>query len=466
VQLVATYLAALAAYFLALRFVPNRGGAVFAGLIFTLTTFRFVHLPDHLNLIHTGFLPLSGLLVLRLADAPSLGRGAALGAAIGAAFLTDPQVAIYSLVVVLVLGLARGRDLRPAARPLAAAAAVAALVSLPLALPMASAVVAGEAEAVRVEDESAIYSANPRSWFLPPEHHLVLGSLGARVDAAASYEGLAYPGLVALVLAHAGWKAARPRRRRWLILALVGVVLSLGPYLPIGNTGIRIPLPFALLEVVPGLDIIRVPGRFAIVGMLGIAVLAGAGAARVLAKVRDARATLLLATALAVVVVVDVVPRSLPQRDDTVPEPYRAIADHHGEGAVLDLPLQWGTGTGLVGGGGHGYQAIQMVYATVHGRPLVNGSVSRLSIERRRELLDLPAYRAVLILQRPEDPDDAAADAADVVLTVDDLRAAGVGYIVYHDDLPVPAVREAVEELDLPVLADDGSVRVWVVPDG
>jgi hypothetical protein len=45
-----------------------------------------------------------------------------------------------------------------------------------------------------------------------------------------------------------------------------------------------------------------------------------------------------------------------------------------------------------------------------------------------------------------------------------DLRALGIGYVVYHRDRPRPAVLDYLTRLGMPVLADDGTVIVWKVP--
>ena len=47
---------------------------------------------------------------------------------------------------------------------------------------------------------------------------------------------------------------------------------------------------------------------------------------------------------------------------------------------------------------------------------------------------------------------------------VDDLRALGIGFVVYHRDRPFPAVFDHLSGLGLPVVADDGVVLVWRVP--
>jgi hypothetical protein len=62
----------------------------------------------------------------------------------------------------------------------------------------------------------------------------------------------------------------------WLMLTLLASVLMLGPELKISGTlDTHIPLPYALVRLIPGISVTKVPGRFVILAMLGMAVLAG-----------------------------------------------------------------------------------------------------------------------------------------------------------------------------------------------
>jgi hypothetical protein len=156
-------------------------------------------------------------------------------------------------------------------------------------------------------------------------------------------------------------------------------------------------------------------------------------------------------------VLVDLYPTSIPTLASAVPRPYAAIAADRGQGAVLEVPLQWRTGFGQYGDTS-GDDTITMYYATRHHKPLVGGMVARYPARRLRLILDDPLYRQVMDLQAPEDPGyPTEFDAAE-------LRQAGVGYVVYHRDRPRPRAAAYLTGLHLPVLADDGTVIVWKVP--
>jgi hypothetical protein len=254
------------------------------------------------------------------------------------------------------------------------------------------------------------------------------------------------------------WRVEGWRRRGWTAVAVVGVVLSFGPYLVFYDTSIDVPLPYFLLRAVPGLDLQRAPGRFAYVGVLGMVVLAASALAELVRRHPD-RARALVGAAL-VLTTLDLLPTGLPQRNGAIPEPFYAIADDPGDGAVLELPVQWYTGEQVVGGDGRLYNFSFLLHATVHGKPIVSGGVSRYPEHRLDELRAIPLYRQVLSLQgAPRFHDDAHFDEAD-------LAALGIGYVVYDRHRPEPAAFAYFEGLDLRVLADDGTTIVWAVDGG
>ncbi|MDQ1565337.1 MAG: hypothetical protein QOF96_217 [Actinomycetota bacterium] len=138
-----------------------------------------------------------------------------------------------------------------------------------------------------------------------------------------------------------------------------------------------------------------------------------------------------------------------------IPRPYAAIAADPTSRAVLEVPTQWRTGFGDYGDT-EGDHSIFLYYATRHHKPLVSGMVARYPVQARRQLLNEPLYRELIDLE------NGAASLP--TFGVDDLRQLGIGYIVYHRDRPRPAAEAYLTGLQLPVLADDGTVLVWKVP--
>lgn len=464
-QLGSAFLTASLTYALALRTTPSRAAAWLAGAAFAFAPYRFVHF-GHLNLVNAWTIPLGILAFLRFVDAPSRTRSLAIGAAAGASFLVDPQLAVLVALALVVLGVAHRRTVLDSWRLLLIAPATGLALAAPLLVPMAMALRHGEADPVAGLGSSWFYSSDVLSWLVPPPSNPILGGLlGDRQVATA--EGLAYPGLLLLGLAVYGRESiARSLRRPWVALGLVSFVLSLGPFLHVaGWSGslfsydgqrFSVPLPFLALQSIPGLDSLRVPGRFLFLGVLAVDLLA----AQTLGSIKTTsrrRGTIGL---VALVTAIELLPGSLPTLPARAPDPYRAIAADPDPGAVLELPLQWSTGTGAVGDLGAGRENSYLLgYATTHQRALVSGSASRYPTTRLTRLTSDPLYRQVLALEdEPGYTDPPTFDARA-------LRAAGISFVVYHRDRPLPRAKSFFESLGLAVLADDGSVVVWKVPE-
>ncbi|HEX2701094.1 MAG TPA: hypothetical protein VHM89_12905 [Acidimicrobiales bacterium] len=470
-QVAAVFLSAVGAYLLAFHVCADRRAAFFAGAAFAFVPYRFVHMGGHFNLIHAEFLPFGALVFLRFLDHQSRRRAALVGLLLGLTFLTDFYYLVFLLLALGVIALSRRRDVgRGTVRRLAEAAVVTLVVALPLLVPMVAAMRSGELDALPGWGGADVFVADAVSWLLPPARHPLWGSwvASAREGLPAAGEGIAYPGLVVLGLAVAGRElGVRSARKGWVALAVVAGLLAMGPFLQIGGrTGggfsylgrtFSIPLPYFAVHFVPLLNGVRVPGRFAIVAILALDVLAAVTLAS-LARRRPRWGWALCAGALAVTLV-EFLPGTLSQHPAAVPEPYHRIAADGGSGALLEVPLQWQSGTDLVGDGRLGRDdTIFLYYATVHGRPLVSGYLSRYPADRLARLTAVPLYRQVLALGDEPGFDDAPTfDAAD-------LRRQGIGYVVYHRDRPWPAAFAYLSGLGLRELADDGTVVAWKVP--
>lgn len=99
-----------------------------------------------------------------------------------------------------------------------------------------------------------------------------------------------------------------------------------------------------------------------------------------------------------------------------------------------------------------------LYYATVHGRPLVSGSIARYPTRRLTRLTSDPLYRQVLALE------DEPGYADPPTFTGTDLATAGIGFVVLHRDRPAPRAEAYLQGLGLSVLVVDGTVVVLRTP--
>jgi hypothetical protein len=250
------------------------------------------------------------------------------------------------------------------------AAAVAILVALPWSLPYLR--VEREAAGGRNLFEAAHGSAVLSSYVQAPETNLLYGRTGWLVPSAASRlprrtgpEQALFPGFCALLLALIGAVAPPPGLRRtaavYTTLAVVGIVLSLGP------DGLRL-LYAALYRLLFGMAAIRAAARFSVLALCGIAILAAIAVRAIeLHMSRSGASRLTSSLAIALVFAVIAVEYSngsiaFPRAPALTSDAGRWLRDQSEPGAVVCLPLTFDTGNTPC-----------MLQSLEHGRRIVNG---------------------------------------------------------------------------------------------
>lgn len=265
-----------------------------------------------------------------------------------------------------------------------------------------------------------------------------------------------FPGLLLTALAVVGIGVARRRRLTsgtdgptalaYLLIAAVVFVVTLGPAPAIGATPLTIPSPYAwLLDVVPGVASIRAPGRFAVFVVLALGVLAGVGAAGLLAgRRRSLRAGAVAAVAafslwdghrdydwLAV----------LPDEDPSATAAYAWLATEP-PAALLEMPVV----THFQGQRPYAGGSVTLRYQLAslrHGHALVNGSSGFVT-------------PLVTLLQSSSSP-FTTLDTVDDALRA--LRAIGTRYIVAHRHEYLPEVLAHVDATQAAMRADTAQVE-------
>ncbi len=254
---------------------------------------------------------------------------------------------------------------------------VAALLMTAATIPVAQGYLsAREAQPLyRTRGEILMYSADALSYFHATPRLAVWGD----VLPAGKPEGALFPGFGLLVMAGFGLVAAFIRTRHgpklgriaavYCAVGLVGFVLSLGLELTYSSTGLLESGPYDwLLRVVPGLDGLRVPARWAVLVFLALTVLAALGVRRIVDLVprRPARA---LCLAISTVFIIEgchqVHLEPFPQRPIA---PERAAYDwlrSRPPGAAVIYPIQPRDPV---------VNTMRYVYRTLeHRHPIVNG---------------------------------------------------------------------------------------------
>jgi hypothetical protein len=370
-------LAGYAMYRAARLWVRSQVGAIAAGVFFGLS--GMLAFQDWYH-IHTAagcvFLPLTLETAVRMRRDPTPRRGVLLGLALGASMLVDQELSVIAVVLallVLVPWLVR-RPGAAAARATVVSAVTAVVVASPQLAVMAEALTAGHANPTGGEYEK--FAGELPSMFAPSPrlHDYGLAALGRIYHAHTPNEALATFGVVLTVLAVLGLAVSwRRRSARWLALLWLGcAALALGPtlyvaghnYVPLAQTwhGTRVSLlmPDTWLIKVPGLTAFREPDRIALLGLVGAALLGGAGVDWLLQRSRPT------VVAVAVLAALEAgwpgprgtMPTALPAVDGPI------AADHSGS-LVVDVPF----GIRGIPWYGKAISPLALVLATADGHP-------------------------------------------------------------------------------------------------
>lgn len=336
-------------------------------------------------LMGTALLPLSLFFLFRAATRPRWGRDAIAAIFVLLALcLTDWQYTLFAALIALVyfaftvlITRDRGAALALLKRLAVIGGVWAAIILVPLVLPM-------------------LREAHANPWLAVSE------SAGAHARSIAQFFqfGVGNPGYLVLGVIVVGlillWRrdaAAEDRKTIlfWGIVAALGMILSLGPYLKlVPETETAIPLPYALWYRLPIASISRKPFLFyASLGMLGIGVLLAFALREVVMRVRGAMARraasgpgrraagrvvpgLLVGALLAVTLApflaytrqADVIPPQWPPF-------YRDVLAHDPASyAILEMPLFAGYERGRSEG-------LYNAYQIMHGKYRFSSSLSR-----------------------------------------------------------------------------------------
>jgi hypothetical protein len=328
-----------------------------------------------------------------------------------AMFLADQQVALYGSMWLVLLaasrflrrgGWARLRRLAPAMLVLASAGLAAAYVlylrpwkyDLGYDVP-------GAVEALHYSDR--------------PEHYLHFGLFW-------TFYGVVLPIAMPIVLA----RLVRVREAiPWALGAVFFYLLTFGPVL----SGTHLPMPFALLRHLPGLENFRTPYRFRMPAVFGAIVALGLVLRATTARLGP-RARAAVIAALGLVTIADAArlkwQRPFLLREMPVEPVYAEIGRDPVLSVLLEVPVGVRNGTDRIGVDGE----ILTYYQPTHGKRLVNGFVARSPLAAIDYYRHSPAFM-YLAGEIPLSGDLTA----DLRQKIEEL---GVGYIVVHPNMMKP----------------------------
>ena len=261
---------------------------------------------------------------------------------------------------------------------------------------------------------------------------------------------------LATILGAVIWAGFRPLKG-WVVFTGVFAWLALGPFVAIGQQLTYVPTPWALLRYLPVVGAARTPTRMTIVVMLGVSMLLVMALQHLRSRARHPR---LLVTAVAALLMFELLPAPRTLYSAEIPEVYRMVAADPRPIRVLSLPF--GLRDGLSSRGN--YSSSSQFYQTFHEKRLVGGYISRLpngSVERYRRNTTL---KVLLRLSEgtPVEPElyERALNQADRT-----LQRLQIGYIVVDRHRSSPELIDfAQRAFKMTLVLDEGSLELYRTP--
>lgn len=446
--------------YLLLRYLTGspRAAAV-AAVLYAFCPYLFSHL-SHIQLLMTGGIPLSMLMLHRLADEIRRGpppstltgrtgptgpttrtivlRGVWLGLALAAQALACAYYGVFTGLMVGygALVIAASRRLWTSGRywsAVATGAAISLLIAMPFFIPFLA--VQQESGFARTLEDSAHYAAEPHDYLISSAYaHRWLLAIGRSFG---RYNEVLFPGMLALALGIPGAAIAARRRgpdreTAWLYgtLAALAFWASFGPAAGLYRVLFQLPV-FAFL---------RAPSRLGLIVPLCLAVFAAFTLRELLRRVPARQRALATALGIALAAGDLIVVPLLWSRAPVIPPGYTVLAAQP-RGAVAEFPFYGERVTFPL-------HTQYMLFSTAHWLPLVNGYSDVIPADFREAAPVLASF-----------PSDDAFTT---------LARRRVRYITVHWDMYSGRDREVRERLtrylpNLRVLADDERMTLFEV---
>jgi hypothetical protein len=411
-------------YALARYLVRDPRAAFVAGLVFAFWPFRLQHF-NRPNLISTGWIPFFFLFLIRTVREDRKWRAGLLaGLFLGLTGLSrwlhlalTGVLAIIYVVYSLVCERHEwdGRTLGA----MVLTVLVALLMVAPFGVPMVVAQIQGAGEAKDLYVERAEKGTDLIGYFVPERGHPVFQRWLTRLWAQMGQES--FFGYAALLLVIYGISHARRRAAFWGLIAAGLFVFSLGAVLRVGGQIYRLPMPYSLIQSSLFAGLIREPRRLSMLLGLPMAALVAYGVEGLVGLVRKrwgSRFVWVGTVLLSGLLLFEYLHFPYPTVQPAVSPFYLELArepDHFG---LLELPM-----------GATTPAKFYMYYSTIHGKPLVEGHVSRTPEDAYHFIDSLPlTYHLHQCNEIPE-------ELGDISRQLRALADSNVRYLILHPSL-------------------------------
>jgi hypothetical protein len=311
-------------------------------------------------------------------------------------------------------------------------------------------------DAATTFDEGMRSQTDLLAYWVPPSYHSLVGPhvqpFYSNFENNATH--MPYLGYAVLGLALTSLLSRQKEAKFWLFSAGVWMMLAAGsaPRLN-GTLYTDIPLPYRLVEHLFPISAIRVPDRFNLLTVFSLAVSAGLGTA----QLEKRRSWLLIPLILLVIVEYLCIP--IPMLDLLPGSPFLTLmAQEPPTHAVVDYPM--------------GYTASKrwLYYQTLHGKPLVEGHISRYTFQNYAFIASQPVLRAFYqVAEKPHylsSSDALSGEALPISAlgpALHSLETSGVRYILLHKPFLDAALQDHFRRT-LPIIVpiyEDATLAVY-----
>jgi len=241
------------------------------------------------------------------------------------------------------------------------------------------------------------------AYLVPNSYHPLWG--GEARNFASNFDILnqvlvPFIGFSVLLLAVYGTVAFWPQSLFWLLAALVYIILALGPDLRVNGQLLPIPLPYQLVDDFFIIKIIRSPDRLNVLLSIPMAMLVALGVKALLGRVPSRQWAAAALAILTLVILAEYIVRYPTMSLDT-PEWFDELAKEPGQFGIAGIPMFPRANP----------DKAFMRYQLVHGKPIVEGHVSRLSTEAFNFINRVP-FLSYLRLSGEDTPDPDIVNVA------------------------------------------------------
>jgi hypothetical protein len=217
------------------------------------------------------------------------------------------------------------------------------------------------------------FSADLMAFFTPTIFHPIFKDLVSPINSHFSgggVESTVFAGYTVLFLSIiAILKIKTKEIKFWALSAIIFFILCLGPTLQVfGVTVFNIPLPYQILMHIPFFSMARAPGRWDVLVMLSLAILAGHGLNYISSMIKSespvqSNKESIIFIIVSCLVLFEFLAVPFPMSSAETPTIYKQLAAETNDYAILEVP--------------EAAAANYMYFQTIHGKKLVNGLASR-----------------------------------------------------------------------------------------